>query len=110
MMAQISVEVCDVCLDRTREVTNWKICLGQEARKIALCSEHASPLVEMMGIGVRVSLSEARKASGGTPAKVAPPKGRTGARKAAKRPAVKLTAAQARKLAEVSGEVYEAGV
>jgi hypothetical protein len=101
-MAEIKVEVCDVCLDRTREVTRWTIRVGTRSRTLSLCSEHAQPLIDMMGAGSPEKPSAPRKSAAPRKSTTKKSTGRRRARSASGDvPEVRLTDAQRRKLEEI---------
>lgn len=46
---KITVEVCDVCHDREREVKGWRVAPpGGQVRRVVLCAEHEAPLVSLL--------------------------------------------------------------
>lgn len=50
-MAKVTLEVCDVCHDRSREVQVWRVAApGGRLRRVVLCEEHAAPLAELPGV------------------------------------------------------------
>jgi len=100
-MAEIKVEVCDVCFDRGREVTRWTIGLGSRTRSVALCQEHSQPLIELMGLGTPEKPSRPRKAAAprkSTVKKSTPRRTAHSAAEAAER--LRLNEVQQRKLEE----------
>lgn len=59
---KITVEVCDVCHDRDREVAVWRIAPpGGQIRRVALCDEHAAPLRGLPALNAAAPQRRARK-------------------------------------------------
>lgn len=77
-MARLEVDVCDVCLDPSRDTTPWELGPEGAARRLLLCEEHAAPVVDILE-----SVKPASAATAQRPAKKAPAKRATGKKLAA---------------------------
>lgn len=58
-MGQVTITICDVCADRSKDTTHWILSGPTGKKDIDLCDEHAKPLEELFG----VDAPEPRKAT-----------------------------------------------
>lgn len=85
-MALVSITVCDVCEDRGKPTTHWRIEVGGEVFEVDLCAEDAEPIATVIKfesaepVSAPFAAPVKRTATKATPAPAARGRQRSGAR------------------------------